>query len=93
IITMIKSNMLSLSSDAQTTDEFIGEMKEDTYFDTIYFKSQHFINQIRNQLNDIHSGGHRSRTVPIEYNMYNEDDISVSKVAEGTSSYGNRKEK
>ena len=35
IITMIKSNMLSLSSDAQTTDEFIGDMKDKTYFDTI----------------------------------------------------------
>ena len=93
IITMIKSDMLSLSSDAQTTDEFIGEMKEDTYFDTISSKSQHFINQIRNRLNDIHSSDHRDKSIPIEYDLHNEDNLSVPWAAEETPSYGKRKEK
>ena len=55
IITMIKSNMLSLSSDAQTTDEFIGDMKEKAYFGVIDSRTQEFIGDIRNKLNEIHS--------------------------------------
>lgn len=55
IITMIKSNMLSLSSDAQTTDEFIGDMKENAYFGVIDSRTQEFIGDIRNKLNEIHT--------------------------------------
>ena len=52
---MIKSNMLSLSSDAQTTDEFIGDMKEKAYFGLIDSRTQEFIGDIRNKLNEIHA--------------------------------------
>lgn len=53
IITMIKSNMLSLSSDAQTTNEFIGDMKEKAYFGLIDSRTQNFIGDIRDKLNEI----------------------------------------
>ena len=53
IITMIKSNMLSLSSDAQTTDEFIGDMKDNAYFGLIDSRTQNFIGDIRDKLNEI----------------------------------------
>ena len=55
IITMIKGNMLSLSSDAQTTDEFIGDMKGKAYFGHIDSRTQNFIGNIRNKLNEIHT--------------------------------------
>lgn len=55
IITMIKGNMLSLSSDAQTTDEFIGDMKDKAYFGLIDSRTQKFIGNIRNKLNEIHT--------------------------------------
>ena len=55
IITMIKGNMLSLSSDAQTTDEFIGDMKDKAYFGLIDSRTQNFICNIRNKLNEIHT--------------------------------------
>ena len=55
IITMIKGNMLSLSSDAQTTDEFIGDMKDKAYFGLIDSRTQNFIGAIRNKLNKIHT--------------------------------------
>lgn len=54
IITMIKSNMLSLSSDAQTTGEFIDDMKDKAYFGLIDSRTQNFISNIRNKLNEIH---------------------------------------
>lgn len=53
IITMIKGNMLSLSSDAQTTDDFIGDMKDKAYFGLIDSRTQNFIANIRNKLNEI----------------------------------------
>ena len=55
IITMIKSNMLNLSSDAQTTDEFIGNMKDKAYFGLIDSRTQNFIGNIRNKLNEIYT--------------------------------------
>ena len=55
IITMIKGNMLSLSSDAQTTDEFIVDMKDKAYFGLIDSRTQNFIGNIRNKLNEIHT--------------------------------------
>ena len=55
IITMIKSNMLSLSSDAQTTDEFIDDMKDKAYFGLIDSRTQDFIGDIKNKLNNIHT--------------------------------------
>ena len=51
IITMIKNNMLTLSSDAQTTDEFICAMKDKTYFGLIDSRTQNFIGD---KLNEIH---------------------------------------
>ena len=55
IITMIKNNMLSLSSDAQTTDEFIDDMKDNAYFGLIDSRTQNFIGDIRDKLNQINS--------------------------------------
>jgi hypothetical protein len=55
IITMIKNNMLDLSSDAQTTDEFIGNMKGKAYFGVIDSRTQEFIGDIRDKLNEIHA--------------------------------------
>ena len=55
IITMIKSNMLSLSSDAQTTDEFIDDMKDNGYFGLIDSRTQNFIGDIRDKLNEINA--------------------------------------
>lgn len=54
IVTMMNANMLNLSSDAQTTDEFIGDMKKETYFDIVSTRSQNFIDDIKNMLNKIH---------------------------------------
>ena len=55
IITMIKSNMLSFSSDAQTTDEFIDDMKDNAYFGLIDSRTQNFIGDIRDKLNEINA--------------------------------------
>ena len=55
IITMIKSNMLSFSSDAQTTDEFIDDMKDNGYFGLIDSRTQNFIGDIRDKLNEINA--------------------------------------
>lgn len=55
VITMIKSNMLCFSSDAQTTDEFIGDMKDKAYFGLIDSRTQKFIGNIRDKLNEIHA--------------------------------------
>lgn len=55
IITMIKGNMLSLSSDAQTTDEFIADMKDKAYFGLLDSRTKNFIGNIRNKLNEIHT--------------------------------------
>ena len=53
IITMLNSNMLSLNSDAQTTDEFIDDMKDKAYFDVMSSRTQEFIHDIRRMLNEI----------------------------------------
>ena len=55
IITMIKSNMLSFGSDAQTTNNFIDDMKDNAYFGLIDSRTQEFICDIRNKLNEINT--------------------------------------
>ena len=82
IITMIKSKMLSLSSDAQTTDEFIGDMKDNAYFDTITSRSQDFIQNIRHQLNKGHYEGVKKGKVSINYESFNEEDFAFPMAAE-----------
>ena len=82
IITMIKSNMLSLSSDAQTTDEFIGDIKENEYFDVITSRSQEFINEMRDVLNEVNHDENKFNPVPIRYDIYDEEDMPLSKAAE-----------
>ena len=81
IITMIKSNMLSLRSDAQTIDEFISDMKDKTYFDTITSRSQDFIKNIRHQLNKGHFDDKKSRA-SIKYDSFNEEDFAFPMAAE-----------
>ena len=88
IITMMNANMLTLSSDAQTTDEFIGDMKTDTYFDIISFWSQSFINDIKNLLNKIHSGDKTHGRTPISYDFNDEYNMSLPIAAESLYIYG-----
>ena len=76
IITMIKSNMLSLSSDAQTTDEFIGDMKENAYFGMIDSRTKGFVSDIRTKLNQLYDETKGERS-PMRYEIIsNEDDLS-----------------
>lgn len=53
VITMIQNKMLSLSSDAQTTSEFIDTLKTDNYFGIVRTKSREFIMDFKEQLNAI----------------------------------------
>jgi hypothetical protein len=85
IITMIKRNMMSLSSDAQSTNEFIDEMKDEAYFDAISYKSREFIDDIRNQLNGMYSSGHIAVNKPLHYKIPSPQDLSFDKVAEDDS--------
>ena len=87
IITMIKSNMLSLSSGAQTTDEFIGDVKDSAYFGLIDSRTQSFIGSIRDKLNDIDLTVTKSKRIPLRYDVYEDESISLHKVAEDTSSH------
>lgn len=75
IITMLNSSMLNLNSDAQTTDDFIDDMKEKAYFDVISSRSQDFINDIRNMLNKIFSNG---KNAPKTYNSVDEEPILMA---------------
>ena len=83
IITMIKNKMLGLSSDAQTTDEFIVDMKENAYFGTIDSRTQDFISEIRSKLNAIY-GVKKDEKKPLRYELINEEDISSSFAAESS---------
>lgn len=83
IITMIKNKMLGLSSDAQTTDEFIVDMKENAYFGTIDSRTQDFISEIRSKLNAIY-GVKKNEKKPLHYELINEEDISSSFAAESS---------
>ncbi len=83
IITMIKNKMLGLSSDAQTTDEFIVDMKENAYFGTIDSRTQDFISEIRRKLNAIY-GVKKDEKWPLRYELINEEDISSSFAAESS---------
>ena len=82
IITMIKSKMLSLSSDAQTTDEFIGDMKNNSYFEAITYRSQDFIQNIRQQLNKGHFDETKKDKVSIHYESFIEEDLAFPMAAE-----------
>lgn len=81
IITMIKNNMLSLSSEAQTTNEFIGDMKADGYFDLIDSRTKEFIGKIRGKLNGMYDVSKHSKTSS-DYNIAFEEDYSHSMAAE-----------
>jgi hypothetical protein len=83
IITMIKNNMLSLSSDAQTTDEFIGDMKENAYFGMIDSKTKGFISDIRIKLNELY-GETKDRRNPMRYEIISEEDDLSSMAAESS---------
>lgn len=50
VITMIQSKMLSLSSGAQTTNEFVDNLKTDNYFGLVKAKNRQFIIEIKEQL-------------------------------------------
>lgn len=82
IITMIKSNMLSLSSDAQTTDEFIDDIKEKSYFELISSRSKEFINDIRIALKEENTNDKYTRKVSVSYTPLEEEDSSYAIAAE-----------
>jgi len=52
IITMIKSNMMNLSSNAQTTAEFINDMKKTSYLGIVQSRTREFVSDIKKQLNE-----------------------------------------
>ena len=52
IITLIKSSALKLNSDAQTTEQFIGDIKGNAYFETLKGRSHQFILDLKTQLNN-----------------------------------------
>lgn len=85
IITMIKNNMFSLCSDAQTTDEFICDMKENTYFDLMSSRSHGFVNEIRNLLNEKYDGALHPKKGPMHYELINEEEADYPKAAENMS--------
>ena len=90
IITMIKSNMLSFSSDAQTTEEFIGDMKKKIYFDLITSRSQDFIFNIKDFFNKRYSGEINTEKTPIRYIYMGEDKTRSPMVAEEALKYGKK---
>lgn len=53
VITMIQSKMLTLSSVAQTTDEFIKTLKKGDYFDNVRNYSHGFIHYLKKIINSI----------------------------------------
>ena len=73
IITMMNSNMLNLNSDAQTTDEFVDDMKDEAYFDVITLRSQDFINEVRTLLNGISKEDDNSHIAPMSYGGTDEE--------------------
>lgn len=82
IITMIKSNMLSLSSDAQTTDEFIDDIKDKSYFELISSRSKEFINDIRIALKEENTNDKYTKKVSVSYTPLEEEDSSYAIAAE-----------
>lgn len=63
VITMIKNNMLSLNSEAQTTDEFIGDMKGISYFGTIRSRTRDVLIDLKNKLNQTSIESTRERSI------------------------------
>lgn len=53
VITMIQTKMLTLSSAAQTTNEFVDALKTDDYFDIVKTNSREFIFDFKEQINSI----------------------------------------
>ena len=53
VITMLKKNMLSLSSNTQSTQDFIDAMEKHDYFSFLHLHTQKFINELKNRLNSI----------------------------------------
>lgn len=53
VITMVKSNILNLFSHAQTTEEFVNDMKNMSFFKVIKANTKDFLIDFRNKLNNI----------------------------------------
>lgn len=84
VVTMIKNKVLELRSDAQTTDEFIEDMKQNAYFGLIDSRTQLFISDIRDKLNEMSL----TPNSPAKYNRYelrNEKDFPSSIAAKPSS--------
>ena len=56
IITMLETEALVLYSDAQTTNEFVAELRNDHYFEEMQSKSKAFISNLRAKLNSMDIG-------------------------------------
>ena len=53
VITMLKSNMMNLSSDAQTTNEFVDDMKGASYFGSMRSRTREFVKDMKDKLNNL----------------------------------------
>lgn len=82
VITMIKRKMLDLSSSAQSTNEFINDMKDKSYFELMSSRSKEFINDIRMVLNENNTNDKYVRKAPIPYTPLDEEDFSYAIAAE-----------
>lgn len=82
VITMIKRKMLDLSSSAQSTNEFINDMKDKSYFELMSSRSKEFINDIRMVLNENNTNDKYVRKAPIPYTPRDEEDFSYAIAAE-----------
>lgn len=82
LITMVKKNMLNLNSEAQTTDQFVSDIKGRSYFEVITTRSQEFINDIKNTLNGMTLNVPYVKRDPMPYSINDEAEIQLPKIAE-----------
>ena len=53
---MLETEAFVLYSDAQTTNEFVAELRNDNYFEEMQSKSKAFISNLRAKLNSMDIG-------------------------------------
>lgn len=87
IITLLNRdrNKMSLNSTAQTTEEFVSEMSGKEYFDLVSYRSQEFIVEIKNLLNEISLDNEDAK---ISNDHSNEIESSLPVAAENVYIYG-----
>lgn len=78
VITMLNNNILSLTSDAQTTNQFVSDIKGKSYFKVITARSQEFIDDIRSMLNEISLDDHNIKRIPSLFKKNNEKVVRLT---------------